>query len=121
MFGAPIVVPPPGEYVADGAARQAAWVLSGADEAPAWPGARPGATSTYEPEPALRVPDLLCFAVHSTAHALARAYRPHLEPLGLTYPQYLVMVALWTEGPQRVGALGARLFLDSSTLTPLPA
>lgn len=51
MFPAPIVVPPPGEYVADGAARQAAWVLSGAAEAPAWPDARPGRTVTYDPTP----------------------------------------------------------------------
>ena len=51
MFAAPIVVPPPGEYVADGAARQAAWVLSGAHEAPAWPGARPGGRRDYEPAP----------------------------------------------------------------------
>ncbi len=51
MFDAPIVVPPPGEYVADGAARQAAWVLSGAAEAPEWPGARPGTTLSYDPTP----------------------------------------------------------------------
>lgn len=57
MFGAPIVVPPPGEYVADGAARQAAWVLSGADEAPAWPGARAGETLAYDPAPVAAVRD----------------------------------------------------------------
>lgn len=57
MFGAPIVVPPPGEYVADGAARQAAWVLSGADEAPAWPGARAGETLVYDPAPVAAVRD----------------------------------------------------------------
>lgn len=56
MFDAPVVVPPPGEYVADGAARQAAWVLCGADRAPAWPEARTGSTSRYEaaPVPAIR-------------------------------------------------------------------
>ena len=51
MFGAPVVVPPPGEYVADGAARQAAWVLSGADAAPEWPDARPGESVVHDPTP----------------------------------------------------------------------
>jgi xylulokinase len=51
MFTAPIVIPPPGEYVADGAARQAAWVLSGAAVAPSWPGARGGEVRMLEPAP----------------------------------------------------------------------
>ena len=51
MFGVPVVIPPAGEYVADGAARQAAWVLGGADEAPQWPDARPGGTRLLEPVP----------------------------------------------------------------------
>ena len=55
MFGAPVVVPPPGEYVADGAARQAAWVLAGGSAAPAWADARPGRTLTFEPQPAPQV------------------------------------------------------------------
>lgn len=69
-----------------------------------------------------RMPDLsdfLCFAVYSTNHAFNRVYKPLLEALGLTYPQYLVMVQLWAEDGQTVGALGARLFLESNTLTPL--
>ena len=52
MFPAPVVIPPPGEYVADGAARQAAWVLSGAESAPAWAAMREGDTVTYDPQPA---------------------------------------------------------------------
>jgi DNA-binding MarR family transcriptional regulator len=63
--------------------------------------------------------ELLCFAVYSTAHAFNRVYKPLLDGLGLTYPQYLVMVQLWHEDGQTVGGLGARLFLESNTLTPL--
>lgn len=69
-----------------------------------------------------RMPDLsefLCFAVYSTNHAFNRVYKPLLEPLGLTYPQYLVMVQLWAVDDQTVGALGEPLFLESNTLTPL--
>lgn len=62
---------------------------------------------------------LLCFALHSTAHAIQRANKPLLDALGLTYPQYLVMVVLWSEDGQTVGSIGERLFLESSTLTPL--
>lgn len=65
------------------------------------------------------LPDLLCFAVYSAGHAFNRVYKPLLESLGLTYPQYLVMVQLWHEDDQTVGALGSRLFLESNTLTPL--
>ena len=63
--------------------------------------------------------DFLCFAVYSASHAFNRIYKPLLDALGLTYPQYLVMVALWEQDDQTVGALGAKLFLESSTLTPL--
>lgn len=66
-----------------------------------------------------RLSDQLCFAVHSTAHALHRAYKPLLAPLGLTYPQYLVMLVLWEGDGQGVKAIGERLMLDSGTLTPL--
>jgi DNA-binding MarR family transcriptional regulator len=72
--------------------------------------------------PAPTAPSLdqfLCFAVHATGFAFNRVYREALRPLGVTYPQYLVMVALWTEDGVTVGALGERLALDSSTLTPL--
>lgn len=61
----------------------------------------------------------LCFALYSTSLAMTRLYKPLLAALGLTYPQYLVMLALWQHGTQNVGALGARVFLDSGTLTPL--
>lgn len=61
----------------------------------------------------------LCFAVYSTMHMFNRVYGPHLERLGLTYPQYLVMCVLWREGAQSVGSLAQRLKLESSTITPL--
>jgi len=61
----------------------------------------------------------LCFAVYSAGLAFNRVYKPILEPLGLTYPQYLVMVALWEAEGQSVSELGEHLFLESNTLTPL--
>jgi len=61
----------------------------------------------------------ICFAVYSAAHAFNRAYRPFLAELGLTYPQYLVMLVLWEQDGQSVKATGERLGLDSGTLTPL--
>lgn len=67
----------------------------------------------------LRPEDLFCFAVYSTAHAVMRRYRPLLDALGLTYPQYLVMLVLWAEQQETVGGLADRLLLDSSTITPL--
>lgn len=63
--------------------------------------------------------DMLCFALHSTAHAVHAAYAPLLQPLGLTYPQYLVLAALNAEGDRTVGQLGSELRLDTNTLTPL--
>lgn len=67
----------------------------------------------------LPVAKQLCFAVYSASHAFTRAYRSLLEPLGLTYPQYLVMLVLWEHDGMRVKEIGAELFLDSGTLTPL--
>jgi MarR family transcriptional regulator, organic hydroperoxide resistance regulator len=61
----------------------------------------------------------LCFAVYSTAHAFNRLYKPLLEALGLTYPQYLVMLALWERDGRMVKEIGEQLHLDSGTLTPL--
>ncbi len=61
----------------------------------------------------------LCFAVYAASHAFTRAYRVLLEPLGITYPQYLVMLVLWERDAIRVKEIGAQLFLDSGTLTPL--
>jgi len=66
-----------------------------------------------------KLDDFLCFAVYSASHAFNRVYKPLLDRLGLTYPQYLVMVLLWQEDGRTVGDLGNRLFLESNTLTPL--
>ncbi len=63
--------------------------------------------------------DLLCFAIHSTGFAFNRIYRGPLQSLGLTYPQYLVMVALWSGDGVTVGHLGEQLSLETGTLTPL--
>jgi DNA-binding MarR family transcriptional regulator len=68
---------------------------------------------------ALKLDNQLCFAVYSTAHAFNRVYKPLLDALGLTYPQYLVMMVLWEQDGQTVSAIGERLILDSGTLTPL--
>ncbi|KUF09506.1 MarR family winged helix-turn-helix transcriptional regulator [Pseudoponticoccus marisrubri] len=61
----------------------------------------------------------LCFSLASAARAMNRVYAPLLEPLGLTYPQYMVLVALWARDAQPVGAIGAQLALETNTLTPL--
>ena len=66
-----------------------------------------------------RLDSMLCFTVYSTAHAFNRAYKPLLDRLGLTYPQYLVMLALWERDGVPLKDIGERLFLDSGTLTPL--
>ena len=63
--------------------------------------------------------DQLCYAVYSAGIAIQRLYKPLLDSLGLTYPQYLVMNVLWREDAQTVGALAQQLALESSTLTPL--
>src|SRR3954471_16564811 len=67
----------------------------------------------------LRLDDHLCFALYAASRGFTRAYAPLLEPLGLTYPQYLVMVALWERDARPVHELGTCLDLDSGTLTPL--
>ena len=67
----------------------------------------------------LRLDNQLCFAVYSASLAMTKLYKPLLEPLGLTYPQYLVMLVLWETDGLSVSALGERLCLDSGTLTPL--
>jgi|SRR6476646_3167769 MarR family transcriptional regulator, organic hydroperoxide resistance regulator len=68
---------------------------------------------------AAKLDDILCFAIYSTNLAVNRVYKPLLDKLGLTYPQFLVLVALYKQDDQTVGDLGTQLFLDSSTLTPL--
>jgi len=69
--------------------------------------------------PPLKLDNQICFAVYSTAHAFNRIYKPLLERLGLTYPQYLVMLVLWERDDVPLKDIGERLFLDSGTLTPL--
>ena len=61
----------------------------------------------------------LCLALYTASRAMTGRYRPVLASLGLTYPQYLVMVLLWEQGTSSVGAIGSRLQLDTSTLSPL--
>ena len=61
----------------------------------------------------------LCFALYSTSLAMTRLYKPLLDALGITYPQYLVLLVLWERDGLSVSELGSRLFLDSGTLTPL--
>jgi DNA-binding MarR family transcriptional regulator len=75
--------------------------------------------SSDRPVEALRLDNQLCFALYGAANRMTRLYRPLLEAMGLTYPQYLAMLVLWERSPQTVGALGDALDLDSSTLTPL--
>ena len=67
----------------------------------------------------LKLENQLCFALYNASRALTRAYAPLLEPLGLTYPQYLAMLILWQEKSASVKELGERLALDSGTMTPL--
>jgi DNA-binding MarR family transcriptional regulator len=63
--------------------------------------------------------DFLCFAVYSANLAYGRAYKPILDELGLTYTQWIAIVALWEEDAQTVSSLGDKLFLESNTLTPI--
>jgi DNA-binding MarR family transcriptional regulator len=82
-----------------------------------------GSTKNPRPEPAAEAPleleEFLCFAVYSASHAFNRVYQPLLKDLGLTYPQFIVMVLLWGQDEQTVGELGRKLFLQSNTLTPM--
>jgi DNA-binding MarR family transcriptional regulator len=66
-----------------------------------------------------RLADFLCFAVYSANLAFGKAYKPILDELGLTYTQYIVVIALWEEDNQTVSGLGEKLFLESNTLTPI--
>jgi DNA-binding MarR family transcriptional regulator len=65
------------------------------------------------------IEDMMCFATYSATMAFNRFYKPMLDRMGLTYPQFLVLSLLWREDDQAVGRLGERLFLESNTLTPL--
>jgi len=67
----------------------------------------------------LQLDSMLCFAVYAAGHAFTRFYKPRLDAIGLTYPQYLVFLVLWEQDGLTVKALGEKLFLDSGTITPL--
>lgn len=77
------------------------------------------AETGHIPQGMLALDQQLCFAVYAAAHALNRTYKPLLDPYGLTYPQYIVLMTLWEEDRRTVKALGEKLGLDSGTLSPL--
>lgn len=80
------------------------------------------AAESVHPDPAdeaLLLDNQLCFALYRASNRIVRAYRPLLEPLGVTYSQYITLLVLWDEAPLSVGDMGLRLDLDSGTLTPL--
>ncbi|MBA4224385.1 MarR family transcriptional regulator [Bosea sp. (in: a-proteobacteria)] len=66
-----------------------------------------------------KLANFLCFAIYSANLAYGRAYKPILDELGLTYTQFIAIIALWEEDDQSVGSLGEKLFLESNTLTPI--
>ena len=76
-------------------------------------------TRTRASRPAPRLADFLCFAIYSANLAYGRAYQPILDELGLTYTQWIAIVALWEQDHQTVSELGEKLFLQSNTLTPI--
>ncbi len=75
--------------------------------------------SAKKPDDPLPLDDQLCYAIYSAGMAIQRIYKPLLDDLGLTYPQYLVLNVLWREDKLTVGSIAERLALESSTLTPL--
>jgi len=77
------------------------------------------ANNSPQANPAPLLDNQLCFALYSTGLAMNKVYRKLLRKLDLTYPQYLVMLVLWERDAVSVSDIGARLFLDSATLTPL--
>ncbi len=71
-------------------------------------------------DPAPLSPDrMLCFALYSATHAMQAVYAPMLDPLGITYPQYLILATLWQQDDRTVGSLGRALHLETNTLTPM--
>ena len=68
---------------------------------------------------ALPVEDLICFALYSATHAINKVYKPHLDALGLTYPQYITLMALWQQDGVPVSTLCEKLHLETNTMTPL--
>ncbi len=83
------------------------------------PGTGSATLNTTSQDALLLLDNQLCFALYSTSLAMTRVYKPLLDKLGLTYPQYLAMLALWEQDGLMVSQLGERLYLDSGTLTPL--
>ena len=80
----------------------------------------PSHSTPHTPSPAiLRLDNQVCFALYSASLAMTKLYKPLLDDIGLTYPQYLVMLVLWEQDGITVSELGERLYLDSGTLTPL--
>ncbi|NML64153.1 MarR family transcriptional regulator [Hymenobacter sp. RP-2-7] len=77
------------------------------------------ATPAPDPATLLKLENQLCFPFYAISRQLTKAYQPHLQALGLTYPQYLVLLLLWEHQELTVKELGTRLLLDSGTLTPL--
>ena len=75
--------------------------------------------SSPSANPLQKLENQLCFPLYAASRMLTKAYQPHLQALGLTYPQYLVLLLLWEYGELTVKALGEELLLDSGTLTPL--
>lgn len=75
--------------------------------------------SLVPPSELLRLDNQVCFALYSASLAMTKLYKPLLDALGLTYPQYVTLLALWERDGLTVSELGERLFLDSGTLTPL--
>jgi MarR family transcriptional regulator, organic hydroperoxide resistance regulator len=83
---------------------------------------RDNSMGNQKPKPSTgdrRLGDFLCFAIYSANLAFGRAYRKGLEDLGLTYPQWIAIVALWEQDGQTVSELGEKMFLESNTLTPV--
>ena len=78
-----------------------------------------GVAAAQDPRDPLLLDRQVCFPLYAATNLLSRLYGPVLRELGLTYPQYLVMLVLWEHGEQSVGELGEKLYLDSCTLTPL--
>ena len=83
---------------------------------------RDSSRGNQKPKPSAgerRLGDFLCFAIYSANLAFGRAYKKGLEELGLTYPQWIAIVALWEQDGQTVSELGEKMFLESNTLTPI--
>ncbi|MBH5318642.1 MarR family transcriptional regulator [Paenibacillus sp. GSMTC-2017] len=71
------------------------------------------------PSDTLKLEDQICFAIYASSREISKLYRPLLHDLGLTYTQYVTMLALWEQDEVTVSSLGTKLYLDSGTLTPL--